>query len=55
MGGYAQFVWPSYAITAAVLVVLLVLSGKFMKSNEAELERLQGGNGEKEESGEAQA
>ncbi len=49
MGGYAQFVWPSYGLTAVVLVVLLALSRKFMKSNEAELERLRDGDTEKED------
>ena len=26
MGGYAAFVWPSYAVTALVMVILLVTS-----------------------------
>ncbi len=50
MGGYAEFVWPSYGLTAVVLVVLLALSRKFMNKNEAELKRLRGGDTEKEDS-----
>ncbi len=53
MGGYAQFVWPSYGLTAAVLVSLLALSRKFMKSSEAELKRLREGDTQKEDIGEA--
>ncbi len=45
MGGYAGFVWPSYGVTAIVLVVLLVSSRKFLKSQEAILASLRGDSG----------
>ncbi len=41
MGGYAAFVWPSFAITAVVLVGLLVASLRWLRSNEAALDALQ--------------
>ncbi len=41
MGGYAAFVWPSFAITAVVLVGLLVGSLRWLRSNEAALDALQ--------------
>ena len=34
MGGYAGFIWPSWAITLVVLGVLLMQSLKSMRSNE---------------------
>jgi len=34
MGGYAEFIWPSWAITLVVLGVLLMQSLKSMRSNE---------------------
>jgi heme exporter protein D len=37
MGGYAGFVWPSYALAAGVLVWLLVSSLRMMRANEAAL------------------
>jgi len=41
MGGYAAFVWPSYAVTALVLIAVFVSSHRFLKSTERELESLQ--------------
>ncbi len=41
MGGYAQFVWPAFAVTAIVLVALLVLSRRALRVNESTLEALQ--------------
>lgn len=41
MGGYAQYVWPSFGLTALVLVGLLVLSLRGLKAAEAELAALQ--------------
>ncbi len=41
MGGYAQFVWPAFALTAIVLVALLVLSRRALRANESTLEVLQ--------------
>lgn len=40
MGGYGAYVWPSYGLTALVLVVLLVASVRGLKSTEAEFNRL---------------
>ena len=40
MGGYAQFVWPAFTVTAIVLVALLVLSRRALRANEATLEAL---------------
>ncbi len=48
MGGYAGFVWPSYAVTAVLLIALLVLSIRFFKSQQAALEDLQGEGGKKD-------
>lgn len=42
MGGYAAFVWPSFIITALVLIVMAFISWRAMKKNEAELKTLQG-------------
>lgn len=42
MGGYAVFVWPSYLVTALVLVVLFVTTLRFLRANESELNELQG-------------
>lgn len=41
MGGYAGYVWPSYAVTFVVLAVVLVLSIRSMRSQERELANLQ--------------
>ena len=43
MGGYAGFVWPSFAITFLVLVVLLVASLRSLRAQETALAALQGG------------
>ncbi len=40
MGGYAAFVWPSFAVTAVVLVGLLVASLRSLRAREAALESL---------------
>jgi heme exporter protein D len=37
MGGYAAFVWPAFAIAAAVLIGLLLVSWRGLKAREAEL------------------
>jgi heme exporter protein D len=42
MGGYAAFVWPSFGLTAVVLIGLLVLSLRALRAEEAELRALQG-------------
>jgi heme exporter protein D len=40
MGGYAQFVWPAYALAAIVLVGLLAISLRQLRTAEAELAAL---------------
>ena len=45
MGGYAAFVWPSYAITAGVLVGMLVASLRWLRSTEAALNALKAERG----------
>jgi heme exporter protein D len=42
MGGYAAFVWPSFAITFAVLIGLYVASRRRLNANEAALKALEG-------------
>ena len=42
MGGYAGFVWPAYAVTAVVMVGLLVSSVRSYRARSRELDRLQG-------------
>ncbi len=41
MGGYGVFVWPSFAVSAAVLVILLVVSLRARKSAKADLEAME--------------
>jgi heme exporter protein D len=41
MGGYGAFVWPAYALVAALLVWLLVHRIGRLKRREAELARLE--------------
>ena len=40
MGGYAAFVWPAFAITAVVLIGLLMLSLRGVRVREARLNTL---------------
>lgn len=53
MGGYAAFVWPSFAITAVVLVGMLVASLRWLRSTEAALAALQAERGARRGAGEA--
>jgi heme exporter protein D len=41
MGGYAAFVWPAYAVTAAVLGGLAFLSWRRHRASSAALARVQ--------------
>ncbi|CAA7621855.1 conserved hypothetical protein [Candidatus Terasakiella magnetica] len=41
MGGYGGYVWPAYAISAVVLVLVLVVSLLGARRDEAELDVLQ--------------
>ena len=49
MGGYAAYVWPALALTAVVLVGLLVASAKGAKRREAELSALEAESGRGDE------
>jgi len=51
MGGYGAYVWPSYGITALVMVVLLIASLRSLRASEATYKRLQAelGQGEEQE------
>ncbi|MCR9070569.1 MAG: heme exporter protein CcmD [Alphaproteobacteria bacterium] len=40
MGGYAVYVWPSYAVAAIILIGLLISSWSGARRQEAEVERL---------------
>ena len=42
MGGHAQFVWPALAVTAIVLVGLLLASLRRLRADEAALRALEG-------------
>jgi heme exporter protein D len=42
MGGYGAFIWPSFAITAFVLIGLLVVSLRAARGREATLRMLEG-------------
>jgi heme exporter protein D len=42
MGGYAGFVWPAYALTAALLTGLVVSSVRKLKALERDLAALEG-------------
>jgi len=41
MGGYGDFVWPAYALTAAILIGLLVASMRRQRAVRSDLARLQ--------------
>jgi len=40
MGGHAAFVWPAFAITAIVLIGLLILSLRGVRIREARLDAM---------------
>jgi heme exporter protein D len=40
MGGYAAYVWPAFSLSAVVLLVMLVVSLKFLKSKQLFLKQL---------------
>lgn len=42
MGGHAAYIWPSYALTFGVLIILLVVSLRALRRAEADLEQLEG-------------
>ncbi|MCR4378032.1 MAG: heme exporter protein CcmD [Rhodospirillales bacterium] len=44
MGGYGAYVWPSYVMSAVLLVALLAASVRGLKSTETEFDRLRAAN-----------
>jgi heme exporter protein D len=48
MGGYAEYVWPAYAIAAAVLGGLALCSWRWHRTSGATLDRLQRDPGPRE-------
>ena len=45
MGGYAAYVWPALAVSALVMVALLVFSLRSLRARQAELDALRAGRG----------
>ncbi len=43
MGGYALYVWPSYAVAGIVMIALLVATLRGLRRREALLRALEGG------------
>jgi len=41
MGGYGVFVWPSYGVSAVILISLIVLSLRHLRKVERELKPLE--------------
>lgn len=41
MGGYAAFIWPSFAIAALVMAALLIVSLRGLRARRTDLEALQ--------------
>ncbi len=44
MGGYGVYIWPSYGVTALIMIVMLVVSQRTLRSNEATYKRLAADN-----------
>ena len=40
MGGYGAYVWPSYGLSAVIMLVLLIASLRSLKSTEKTFQRL---------------
>jgi heme exporter protein D len=45
MGGYAAFIWPAFALTAVIMLGLLLQSRRQWRAQEAALEALQTAGG----------
>jgi heme exporter protein D len=41
MGGYGAYIWPSYGVTAVVMIVMLVSSLRGLRENEVTLRSLE--------------
>lgn len=46
MGGYGAYVWPAYGAAAAVLIGLVAVSLRTLRSREAALKALEGDGGD---------
>jgi heme exporter protein D len=44
MGGYAAYVWPSYAVAAVLLAGVWIASVRSLRAREAELEKAEPGS-----------
>ena len=55
MGGYAAYVWPAFGVGALVLIALLVLSLRRLKSREAAVRRLEAAGGRRRRGAEESA
>ena len=47
LGGYAEFVWPAYAVAAAIMLGVLFESIRSLRTRERELKALGDTNGER--------
>src|SRR5512147_927977 len=54
MGGYGAFVWSAFGITALVLAILLMVSVRSLRTNEAALAALQAGTERNASAGDAE-
>ena len=41
MGGYAEFVWPAFAVTIAVMAALVIVSRRALQADRRTLESLE--------------
>ncbi len=41
MGGYAEFVWPAFAVTIAVMAALVIVSQRTLQADRRTLESLE--------------
>lgn len=48
MGGYAAFVWPSFAATGVVMAIILIASLRDLKQNQKTLDALKSAEGNDE-------
>ena len=53
MGGYAAYVWPAFGVGAVVLIALLAISLRSLKSREKALRQLEAESGGRRRRGHA--
>jgi len=51
MGGYAGYIWPSYIVTVVLMVGLLVVSRRQLRSNEQTYKMLDAARSEENKDG----